>query len=301
MERHIQFIPSGADSPTAGLSANGVAGTTFFYASLRAADTAWPVAWHAGDRYLLFVLNGRCASRWPLAHGLPALEIPAYACQAVVLPPGATDVGLASAGASGSFALHAIGFSGAAARLLSEDFPQVAALWAAAELDPAGVYALPARFLPPTVHKYLDRLRQPDKKGFLLNTHRKETLYQVVKRYHDALQTLQPRSKATDDAELLRRAEALIAQYLGEPGFTVDRLAQLLGVSRRNLYRLFETQGQLTPQRAIVVARLGKARELLRQNTHSVSEVTAIMGFNNPPHFSTLYKQVFGISPKEER
>ena len=302
MDRHVQFfLPSDAGGATGKLSVSGFGGTTCFYASMRVLGGVGPIRVHAKDSYLLFVFNGRRMSRWQREVGQAAVEIPAYAFRSVVLPQGMAEVRFAPDDAGSSFSLQCFGFSRPAVRLLSEDFQRFAALWAAAEAAPQEMHALPSRFLPPTVQKYVDRLRDTDKTGFLLNIHRKEMLYQLAARYHAVLlQSSDPRLRVTDDAGMLRRAADLIREHFAEPDFTVDKLAEQIGLSRRNLYRLFESQGHPTPQRAIVNARLEKARELLRQNTYSVSEVTAIVGFNHSPYFATLYKQAFGVSPKDE-
>lgn len=302
MNRHIQFfLPPDAVSTANKPSVSGFGGTTFFYASMRIPVGAGSVRLEAKNNYLLFVLNGRHRSWWQLADGLPAVEVAAYALRPVFLAPGAAGVRFDPEHTGGVSALQCFGFSSQAAALLSEDFEQFAALWAAAETDPLGVHALPPRFLPPTAQKYIDRLRKTDKTGFLLNIHRKEMLYQLAAKYHALLlQASAPKLRVTDDAEILRRAIGLINQHFSEPDFTVDKLAEKVGLSRRNLYRLFESQGHPTPQRAIVNARLEKASELLKQNL-SVSEVTVIVGFNHPPHFATLYKQAFGVSPKDDR
>jgi len=255
----------------------------------------------AKSDYLLFVLNGRHASRWQPAGGLPAVEVPAYASRSAVLPQGTADVRFAPDDAGGTSSLQCFGFSRPAVELLAEEFQQFAALWAAAESAPQETHALPPRFLPPTVQKYVDRLRKTDKTGFPLNIHRKETLYQLAAKYHTLLlQASGAKSRVTDDADMLRRATDLIREHFAEPDFTVDKLAEKVGLSRRNLYRLFESQGHPTPQRAIVNARLEKASELLKQDL-SVSEVTAIVGFNHPPYFATRYKQAFGVSPKDDK
>ena len=303
MDRHIQFSRS-SNKVTPGdtkPSFSGFGGTTFFYASMRIPGGAGPVRMEAKNKYLFFVLNGRQESKWQLVDGVQPVEVPAYAFRSVVLEPGAAEVrfGLEDKGAT--FSLQCFGFSLPAVELLSEDFHQFAALWTAAGDDPLMVHALPPRFLPPTMQKYMDRLRNTDKKGFRLNIHRMETLYQLVAKYHALLlQASAPRLSVADDAGMLRRAIDLIDQHFSDPDFTVDKLAEEIGLSRRNLYRLFESHGHPTPQRAIVNARLEKASELLKQNL-SVREVTAIVGFNHPPHFATLYKQAFGVSPKDDK
>ena len=44
-----------------------------------------------------------------------------------------------------------------------------------------------------------------------------------------------------------------------------------------------------------------KARELLSASSYNVSEIAAMVGYDNPLYFSRLFKKTAGISPREYR
>ena len=46
--------------------------------------------------------------------------------------------------------------------------------------------------------------------------------------------------------------------------------------------------------------KLHKAKELLQTTDLNVSEVSYEIGIGNPFYFSRIYKEMFGVSPKEE-
>ncbi|MBT8115251.1 MAG: GlxA family transcriptional regulator [Arenicella sp.] len=81
----------------------------------------------------------------------------------------------------------------------------------------------------------------------------------------------------------------------------LDDLASLVGVSRRQLERLFKKYLGCVPRRYYLDLRLKKARQLLLQTPGSVSEVAIACGFVSASHFSKSYREMFGLSPREER
>jgi transcriptional regulator GlxA family with amidase domain len=82
---------------------------------------------------------------------------------------------------------------------------------------------------------------------------------------------------------------------------SVDELSQLVGVSRRQLERLFQKYLQCVPTRYYMDLRLNCARRLLLQTDKSVVDVSLACGFVSAPHFSKCYRDYFGIPPRDER
>ena len=78
-------------------------------------------------------------------------------------------------------------------------------------------------------------------------------------------------------------------------------LAAYVGLSGRQLQRLFQCYMACTPSTYYLKLRLQRARELLRQTSMSLTEITAMTGFVSTSHFSKSYKKHFGYSPSNER
>ena len=78
-------------------------------------------------------------------------------------------------------------------------------------------------------------------------------------------------------------------------------LAEIAGVSLRQLERLFAHHLGTTIQRHYQRTRLEHARVLLRQTTKSVREIALAAGFLVPTQFSRSYRRHFGIAPAYER
>jgi len=92
----------------------------------------------------------------------------------------------------------------------------------------------------------------------------------------------------------------LMEANIEEP-IELDELANFVSVSRRQLERLFHRYLDCTPSRYYLKLRLDRARQLLKQTTLSIIEVSSACGFVSTPHFSRCYRKHIGFSPREDR
>ena len=100
--------------------------------------------------------------------------------------------------------------------------------------------------------------------------------------------------------ENLIEAAALMQANIEEP-LSLDEIAALVGVSRRQIERLFKRYVGQVPTKYYLDMRLRRARELLLQTAMSVMEIAVACGFQSPPHFSKCYRSLFGHTPSAER
>jgi len=80
-----------------------------------------------------------------------------------------------------------------------------------------------------------------------------------------------------------------------------SRLAADVGMSTRQLERLFRRYLNRSPKRYYMELRLSKARNLLMQTDMTVINVALACGFSSPSHFSKCYRSHFGTTPYRER
>ena len=78
-------------------------------------------------------------------------------------------------------------------------------------------------------------------------------------------------------------------------------LAQDVGMSTRQLERLFRRYLNRSPKRYYMELRLQKARNLLLQTDMSVINVALACGFASPSHFSKCYRALYKTTPYRER
>ena len=92
----------------------------------------------------------------------------------------------------------------------------------------------------------------------------------------------------------------LMEENLEDP-LTRAELARRVGLSTRQLERLFRSYLRRTPTRYYLELRLQRARSLLTQSTMSVLDVAMACGFVSASHFSKCYRDYFNRTPREDR
>ena len=98
----------------------------------------------------------------------------------------------------------------------------------------------------------------------------------------------------------LLEAVSLMEANIEEP-MALDELSQHIGLSRRQLERLFKKYLNCVPTRYYLQLRLERARQLLLQTSMPIVDTALACGFISAPHFSKCYRLIFGVPPREER
>jgi|TARA_B110000238_G_scaffold200241_1_gene249697 transcriptional regulator GlxA family with amidase domain len=95
-------------------------------------------------------------------------------------------------------------------------------------------------------------------------------------------------------------AVLLMESNIEEP-LTLDEVASYVGISRRQLERLFNRYLSRAPSRYYLELRLSRARLLLLQTSIPVIDIAITCGFSTAPHFSKCYSDLYGKPPSSER
>ena len=82
---------------------------------------------------------------------------------------------------------------------------------------------------------------------------------------------------------------------------SVREIATVVGLSPRQLERLFAKYLQATPSRHYLKMRLDRARTMLLQTTKPILDVAVAAGFTSASHFSRCYRAAYGHKPSDER
>ncbi|MFK7866290.1 MAG: GlxA family transcriptional regulator, partial [Alphaproteobacteria bacterium] len=80
-----------------------------------------------------------------------------------------------------------------------------------------------------------------------------------------------------------------------------DEIASRVGLSRRQLERLFRRYLNTSPARYYLKLRLNRAKTLLTQTSMPVTEVAFACGFTSASHFSKCYRDMFAKTPRHAR
>lgn len=98
----------------------------------------------------------------------------------------------------------------------------------------------------------------------------------------------------------LKKAALLVEQRLGDPP-SVARLAAAVGLSRRQLERLFVAETGRSPRQYLVDARLAQARWLMATTTRTLTDIAGETGFGDASQFSRAYLRARGVTPSRDR
>ena len=101
-------------------------------------------------------------------------------------------------------------------------------------------------------------------------------------------------------AERLRRADDFMRANLESP-LTLQRIADVIGLSRFHTLRLFKSTYGETPIKRLTRLRMERAQLLLGQDGDSITEVAFRCGYDNPAHFANAFRRHTGITPTEFR
>ena len=133
----------------------------------------------------------------------------------------------------------------------------------------------------------------------LVNRVCEQALTDRVRNPHDR-QRLPLRARlGVQNAKVISIIEFMEAN-ISEPLSLVE-IADYVGLSRRQIERLFQSQMGRSPARYYLEVRLDRARHLLRQSTIPVVDVAIACGFVSASHFSKCYRELYARSPQQER
>ncbi len=112
----------------------------------------------------------------------------------------------------------------------------------------------------------------------------------------DKVEDLQLKSA---DEQLMRRVMDAINRNLSSSEFSVERLAEEVGLSRAHLHRKLKELTNLSSRDFIKSIRMRQAARLLTESHLSVAETAYAVGFANASHFSIVFKDFYGMTPTQ--
>lgn len=82
---------------------------------------------------------------------------------------------------------------------------------------------------------------------------------------------------------------------------TVDNMTKLVNLHRSNIYRLFKSAYNTSPQEFLFNYRMDKALFMLKNSNMSVKEIAYAVGYNDPAYFSKMFKKKYAKSANQVR
>jgi transcriptional regulator GlxA family with amidase domain len=113
------------------------------------------------------------------------------------------------------------------------------------------------------------------------------------------IQTRQPLHDYVNDNRVM--ATLINMEQHLEGGITIEQLAASVGLSRRQLERLFSEKAGMSPALAFRRLRLDRAKQILLTSRKPIIEVALDVGFVNTSHFTKEFRRTYGRTPAEMR
>ena len=101
------------------------------------------------------------------------------------------------------------------------------------------------------------------------------------------------------DEQLMQRVMKIINDNLRNPELSVELIAREVGLSRVHFHRKLKELTNETPRDFIRGLRLRQAARLLSKKALDIGHVAEACGFRSISTFSTTFKSVYGVSPKD--
>ena len=100
--------------------------------------------------------------------------------------------------------------------------------------------------------------------------------------------------------DLVGKAVALFAERIEDP-ISVNEVAETLGVTPRQIERVFKKATGISPTHYFRDMRMKAARQLILYSKSSMAEIAFAVGYTTPTPLIAHYTKAFGLSPQEDR
>ena len=109
-----------------------------------------------------------------------------------------------------------------------------------------------------------------------------------------------PLVEAYDD-KLMKNLMEVMEKNIDNSDLTVDELVAKIGIGRSVFFKKLKSLTGLAPIEFIREVRVKRAAQLIESGEYTISQVTYMVGCNDPRYFSRIFKQRFGVTPSEYR
>jgi len=99
------------------------------------------------------------------------------------------------------------------------------------------------------------------------------------------------------DESLLESLFNKLEKHWQDPDFDVDDYCHEMAMSKSQLYRKTISLTGLSPNLLLKEFRLEKAKELMKKQHYSISQITFDSGFTSPSYFTKCFKKKYGLLP----
>ncbi|MCY9662384.1 AraC family transcriptional regulator [Paenibacillus chondroitinus] len=148
--------------------------------------------------------------------------------------------------------------------------------------------------LPMLLYQILEQLeREWNSASQLAKLHAKSLLYSFI---YELMQQLQDQNVTMVPGEPVAQAIRFMHEHYAE-SITLERLAEVLDCSPRQVTRMFKNQTSASPIDYLIRYRMEKAKKLLLDTDATLQQIAAGVGYQDVYFFSRTFKKHTGIAP----
>jgi AraC-like DNA-binding protein len=98
--------------------------------------------------------------------------------------------------------------------------------------------------------------------------------------------------------DIIEQSKSIFEESIYHP-MDMDELTRILNINYQTLLDRFREKMGMTPYQYFLQLKINKAKELLREGTLSIKEISYKLSFDSPYYFSRLFKKKTGVSPSQ--
>ncbi len=108
-------------------------------------------------------------------------------------------------------------------------------------------------------------------------------------------------SRQASHIQFITEAKNLIARHFDEPGFGLEEICEMVGISPSYFSSTFKREVGLSFVQYLTTIRMDRAKDLLTRTENKTYEIAEAVGFTEPNYFSFSFKRHVGLSPSQYR
>ena len=132
----------------------------------------------------------------------------------------------------------------------------------------------------------------------LIKTYLEQLLIYLIRGIADQKKVFPSRDQM--ETHLVSQVKQYVTEHVRER-LTIPVLCKETGYSKSYLCRIFRQQSGDTIAHYVTVAKIDAAKDMFREESINISEVSDRLNFDNPQYFSRVFRRVTGMTPSEYR
>jgi AraC-like DNA-binding protein len=103
----------------------------------------------------------------------------------------------------------------------------------------------------------------------------------------------------SQDDIFIQRIMTFIEENIDNSELTIEDIAIHIGFGRSAFFKKLKSLTGLAPVEFLKEVRIQRSAQLIESGEYNFSEISYMVGINDPRYFSRCFKQKFGMSPRD--